>query len=87
MTKTKLQIMREKADMTIEKLAMNALMIQVVELNRYYNSLENFECSVANTMELLEKREVNGMRDLENPNWEYIAKALGCSLDELREEE
>ncbi len=56
MNKTKLQVMREKANMAIEELAMNALMIQVVDLNRYYNSLENFECSVANTVELLEKK-------------------------------
>ncbi|MEY8458607.1 XRE family transcriptional regulator [Lactococcus ileimucosae] len=86
MTKTKLQIMREKADMTIEQLAMNALMIQAVELNRYYNSLENFECSVANTVELLEKREINGMRNVENSNWIYIAQTLGCSVEDLVEE-
>ena len=83
--KTKLQIMREKANMTIEQLAMNALMIQIVDLNAYYNSLENFECLVANTVELLEKREVNGMRDIENSNWKYVAQALGCSVDELME--
>ena len=86
MTKTKLQIMREKADMNIEQLAMNALMIQIVELNRYYNSLENFECTVANTVELLEKSETNGVRNVENPNWKYIAQALGCSVDELVED-
>ncbi|MFK4959240.1 XRE family transcriptional regulator [Lactococcus garvieae] len=86
MTKTKLQIMREKADMTIEQLAMNALMIQIVELNSYYNSLENFECTVANTVELLEKSEINGMRNVENPNWKYVAEALDCLVEELVEE-
>lgn len=85
MTKTKLQIMREKADMTIEQLAMNALMIQAVELNRYYNSLENFECSVFNTVEVLEKCEKYDI-NRENDNWIYIAQALGCSVEDLVEE-
>lgn len=85
MTKTKLQIMREKANMTIEQLAMNALMIQIVDLNAYYNSLEHFRNTVANTVETLIICEKQGVkRGLEN--LEYIAQALGCSVEELAEE-
>lgn len=83
--KTKLQIMREKAGMTIEQLAMNALMIQIVNLNAYYNSLKHFENTVNNTIETLTICEKQGVkRGLEN--LEYIAQALDCSVDELIEE-
>ncbi|WP_270335659.1 XRE family transcriptional regulator [Lactococcus petauri] len=85
MTKTKLQIMREKEDMTIEQVAIYSLMIQAVDLHRYYRTLENFDCSVSNTVEVMKKCEKWSM-DRSNENWKYIAQALGCSVDELVEE-
>lgn len=85
MTKTKLQIMREKAGMTIDQVAIYSLMIQAVDLHRYFRTLENFDCSVSNTVELLKKCEKWSM-DRSNENWEYTAQALGCSVDELVEE-
>lgn len=85
MNKTKLQVMREKADMTIEQVAIYSLMIQAVDLHIYYRTLENFDCSVSNTVELLKKCEKWSM-DRSNGNWKYVAKALGCSVDELVEE-
>lgn len=85
MTKTKLQIMREKVDITIEQVAIYSLMIQAVELHTYYNSLEEFDCSVSNTVEVLKKCEKWSM-DRSNENWKYVAQAIGCSVDELVEE-
>lgn len=84
MTKTKLQIMREKAGMTFEQVAIYSLMIQAIDHHRYYRTLENFDCSVSNTVELLKKCEKWSM-DRSNENWKYIAQALGCSVDELME--
>ncbi|XHB95545.1 XRE family transcriptional regulator [Lactococcus garvieae] len=85
MTKTKLQIMREKAGMTIEQLAINALMTQAVDLDIYYNSLEFFGIVVANTVEELEISEKHDT-SREKEAWKYVAQALGCSVEELVEE-
>ena len=86
MTKTKLQVMREKADMTIEQVAIYSLMIQAVDLHIYYRTLENFDCSVSNTVELLKKYEEYGVKNNNNDDWKYAAEALGCSVDELVED-
>lgn len=88
MTKTKLQIMREKADMTIEQLAIFALIIQYENRWCYPSTLETFKETIDGTIKVLEKFEkTNTNIDRSNKNWKYIAQALGCSVDELVEDE
>lgn len=78
MTKTKLQIMREKKGLTIEQLAQ-----KVVEIDKDIRTIHE-----ANIIQEAESqmycKKID--EDIMNANIESWAKALGCSVDELVEE-
>ncbi|USI64754.1 XRE family transcriptional regulator [Lactococcus petauri] len=78
MTKTKLQIMREKKGLTVEELAK-----KVVEIDKDIRAIHE-----ANIIQEAESqiycKKID--EDIMNANIESWAKALGCSLDELVEE-
>ena len=75
MTKTKLQIMREKKGLTIEQLAEKIIKfndLTEIPFKVVVGDLKNFEIGRYPI-----KFRVNAV---------FIAKALGCSVDELRED-
>ncbi|MDC0826071.1 helix-turn-helix domain-containing protein [Lactococcus petauri] len=78
MTKTKLQIMREKKGLTIDQLAK-----KVVEIDKDIRAIHE-----ANIIQEAESQiYCKGFdEDVMNANIESWAKALGCSVDELVEE-
>ncbi|WP_019299155.1 helix-turn-helix domain-containing protein [Lactococcus garvieae] len=75
MTKTKLQIMREKKGLTVEQLAEKIIEsnnFTAIALQEIVEDLKNFEIELEPI-----KLGYNAV---------FIAKALGCSVDELVEE-
>ncbi|WP_019299061.1 hypothetical protein [Lactococcus garvieae] len=76
MTKTKLQIMREKKGLTVEQLAGEKIIesnnFTAIALQEIVEDLKNFEIELEPI-----KLGYNAV---------FIAKALGCSVDELVEE-
>ena len=78
MTKTKLQIMREKKGLTAEQLAK-----KVVEIDKDIRTIHE-----ANIIQEAESQRYCKKidEDIMNANIESWAKALGCSVDELVEE-
>lgn len=75
MTKTKLQIMREKKGLTVEQLAEKIIK---------YNNLTEIPFKVV--VQDLKNFEIGRYPIKFRSNSVFIAKALGCSVDELVEE-
>lgn len=76
MTKTKLQIMREKKGLTVIELAK-----KVNEINPYFKA-----GIMAMTLASIEADGAGANSDGTGQMVQVVAQALGCSLDELREE-
>ncbi len=78
MTKTKLQIMREKKGLTIEQLA--------EKISEIVNGAKD-SISIEFTLRRYELKTSKLKASEYNNNLEITAQALGCSVDELVEEE
>jgi transcriptional regulator with XRE-family HTH domain len=78
MTKTKLQIMREKKGLTVEQLAEKILGADktIFSMNGVISVLYKYEAG-----------ELKLRYNMANNNLEILSQALGCSIDELVEEE
>lgn len=83
---TNLERIRKEKKLTIEQLALQAIINQSHEKGIYYQTLDHFNHTVFNTIEELKRCEKYFFLRI-NDSWKYIAQVLNCSVDELKEEE